>query len=109
MIDFEKVIADDSEFLLSTVDNPYNPFSHWDEWLAFDTEKGYSTCGLLARLSENVFNDNMSDEWNDMRLREAIDNFIEIDPLRLYCKVDRNGKKTPSINVMAVTEPTQED
>lgn len=104
MVDFEEVIADDGVYVLSTVDNPYNPFTHWDEWLAFDTEKGYSTCGLLARLSENVVNDDMSDEWNDLRLKEAIDNFISIDPLHLYCKVYQDGHKTPSINVMAIDE-----
>ena len=36
--------------MLSTVDNPYDPRTSWDEWFAYDTTHGYHTCGLVARL-----------------------------------------------------------
>ena len=36
--------------LLTTEDNPYNPFTEWDAWYNFDITKGYDTCGLLARV-----------------------------------------------------------
>ena len=38
------------DLMVTTVDNPYNPFTEFYEWLSFDIEKGYNTCGLLARL-----------------------------------------------------------
>lgn len=37
-------------FMLTTVDNPYNPFREWDRWLMEDLRLGHDTCGLLARL-----------------------------------------------------------
>lgn len=33
--------------MLTTTDNPYNPVTQFDEWYAFDVQKGYNTCGLL--------------------------------------------------------------
>ena len=36
--------------ILSTVDNPYDPRTDWDEWFNYDTTHGYNTCGLVARL-----------------------------------------------------------
>ena len=44
-------MADKSpRFLLSTTDNPYSPFSQWEQWYMHDLRKGYDTCGLIARL-----------------------------------------------------------
>ena len=94
-VDYDKIIADESEYLLTTKDNPYNPFTHWDEWFAFDLQKGYATCGLVARLTEDETDKDMPDEWNDIRVKAAIDRFIGIDPLHLYCKIYRDGHKEP--------------
>lgn len=40
---------DEEQILLTTVDNPYSPFTHWDEWKQFDEAAGYFTNNLLAR------------------------------------------------------------
>lgn len=40
-------------FMLTTVDNPFNPFTDWDDWFAYDESKGYRTCSLVANLSRN--------------------------------------------------------
>jgi len=39
--------------MLTTTDNPWNPFDHWDEWYAWDSRFGYNTPGLLARFTHN--------------------------------------------------------
>ena len=38
------------QVMLTTKDNPYDPFTQWDDWYAFDEEQGYCTSGYLARI-----------------------------------------------------------
>ena len=38
------------EVAITTIDNPYDPFTQFDEWFAFDESKGYHTCAYLARI-----------------------------------------------------------
>lgn len=37
--------------MLTTMDNPYNPFKDWDNWYSFDQSHGYRTCELLDRFT----------------------------------------------------------
>ena len=39
------------ERMLTTIDNPFNPFEDFDSWKAFDEQQGYYTCELLARVT----------------------------------------------------------
>ena len=39
-----------NEVMLTTIDNPYNPFEQFDLWLLCDKDKGYNTCEYLARI-----------------------------------------------------------
>lgn len=34
------------DVLLTTIDNPYDPYTQWEEWYAYDREMGYCTCEL---------------------------------------------------------------
>ena len=56
--------------LLTTVDNPYNPFTHWVEWYAFDTSMGYHTCGLLDRVTEPT--EGLGSEYEVQAIRKAV-------------------------------------
>ena len=38
-------------FMITTIDNPFNPFTQYDEWLAFDEQMGYYTNNYLARIA----------------------------------------------------------
>ena len=38
--------------MLTTIDNPFNPFDQFDEWFAYDVSKGYHTCSYLARIAK---------------------------------------------------------
>ena len=33
-----------NDWMLTTSDNPYNPFTQFDEWQMFDSLQGYNTC-----------------------------------------------------------------
>ena len=38
------------ESMLTTVDNPFDPFTQFKPWFSFDIASGYHTLGLLARI-----------------------------------------------------------
>lgn len=72
--------------MLTTVDNPFNPISQFDEWFLFDVEKGYNSCGLLARIA-HTSEQQFTEEENNEEIERAIDEIIEFDPLNIYKKV----------------------
>ena len=63
--------------MLSTTDNPYNPYVNWDEWYQFDEDKGYHSCSYLARLVKTV--DNLSDRDYELMVDNAIDEIVKYD------------------------------
>lgn len=71
--------------MLTTIDNPFDPFEEWDDWYAFDEEKGYCTSGLVARITKT--SNELSDEDQNDAVNEAIDEIIELHPDGFYKKV----------------------
>ena len=76
------------ESMLTTVDNPYDPFTKFDEWLLFDNAKNYNTCSLLARIA-NVSDELSEADYND-EIERAINEIIKYDPIGIYIKVYKN-------------------
>lgn len=76
--------------MLTTIDNPYNPFTQWDEWYAFDEQKGYCTCEYLARVART--GTNLSDEDQDRANELAIDAIIRANGLGFYKKVTEDDE-----------------
>ena len=74
------------ECMLSTVDNPYNPFEDYDSWFRFDMDKGYGSCSYLARIART--SDQLTDEENNKEIERAIDEIIFHNPT-LYIKVTK--------------------
>lgn len=74
---------DDS--MLTTVDNPYNPFTHWDEWYNYDYIKGYHTPSYLARVVRT--SESLSDVDQDLAEEMAIDEIIAEDVENFYKKI----------------------
>lgn len=70
---------------LTTIDNPYNPFTEFSDWYRFDTMKGYNTSEYLARIA--VTSDGVGDVLNDMAIEEAIDEIVKLNALGIYKKV----------------------
>lgn len=70
---------------LTTTDNPYDPFVQFDDWYAFDEQKNYCSCSLLARIA-NTSSDLDPDETLQI-IEQAIDRIVELNPLGIYKKV----------------------
>ena len=73
--------------MLTTIDNPYNPFDEFDKWFLYDVEKGYNSCGYLARIART--SEQFSDLENDEEIERAIDEIIQYDFRNIYVKVKK--------------------
>ena len=71
-----KTLPDD-ETLLTTIDNPYNPFLNWDSWYAFDTEKGYHTCAYLARVCQS--SSELPEEDQNLAISQAMQEIVDLN------------------------------
>jgi len=71
--------------MITTIDNPFNPFKQFDDWLNHDTLAGNNTCGKLARIAQT--SNALSDDLNDEEIERAIDTLVETCPgffVKLY-------------------------
>lgn len=73
------------QVMLTTTDNPYNPFEEFDEWVSFDEQQGYYTLGYLARIVKS--SPTLPDEMVSYHIREAIDEIVKLNLLGIYKKV----------------------
>ena len=73
--------------MLSTIDNPFNPFDDFDSWFHYDIEKGYNSCSYLSRIARTC--DEFSDRENEMEIERAIDEIIKYDFMDVYVKVSK--------------------
>ena len=71
--------------MLTTFDNPYDPFEQFTSWFLFDVEKGYNTCSYLGRIART--SDQLSEEENELEIERAIDEIIKYDFRNIYKKV----------------------
>lgn len=74
--------------MLTTVDNPFNPFTQYDEWLVYDMRMGHNTNALLARIT--VTSDELSDADQDSAIEQAMDEIVRENVSGLHRKVQRN-------------------
>ena len=80
--------------MLTTIDNPFDPFEQFHSWFLFDVEKGYNTCAYLGRIART--SEQMSDEENDIEVERAIDEIIKYDFLNIYKKAQKQGNSRKS-------------
>ena len=78
-----------SDVLLTTIDNPFNPFTDWDEWFAFDEAAGYHTPALLARVV--VSSDELSEVDQEIAFIEGIDEIVRENVSGVHRKVTRES------------------
>lgn len=73
--------------MLTTFDNPYDPFEQFASWFLFDVEKGYDSCAYLGRIART--SEQLSDDENDLEIERAIDEIIKYDFRNIYKKVSK--------------------
>lgn len=81
--------------MLTTVDNPYDPFDQFDSWYQFDMDKGYSSCSYLARIART--SDQLTDQENNEEIEHAINEIIKYDFQNIYRKVVRETDERPDL------------
>lgn len=74
-----------TEFMLTTVDNPYNPFTEFDQWYAYDVQVGHHTLALQARVTRT--SDELSDLDQSLAIDYGMETVLEEDHTGNYRKV----------------------
>lgn len=77
------------ECMLTTIDNPYNPFDDFTLWFLFDVEKGYNSCAYLDRIAN--IDDDMTDIEVGFEIERAIDEIIKYDFMNIRKKVRKSA------------------
>ena len=63
--------------MLTTEDNPYDPFTEFDEWYLWDTTQGYHTLPYLARVC--AWSEELSEVDQESVYMEALDEILELN------------------------------
>lgn len=77
--------------MLTTFDNPYDPFDEFDSWYNYDMDKNYCSCSYLDRIART--SDQLTEEENDAEIERAIDEIIKFDFMNIYKKVKRETQE----------------
>ena len=76
--------------MLTTTDNPFNPFTHWNDWKSYDEDHGYYSSQYLARIAKTSYD--LSDSDNVRAVNQAIDEILELNILGIYKKIYEDEK-----------------
>jgi len=80
-------MADTIEYMLTTVDNPFDPFTRFDEWLAYDTRMGYHSSAFLDRIA--IVSSDLSEADQSLAIQNAIDEIVEENVSGMWIKVSK--------------------
>ena len=85
--------------MLTTTDNPYDPFDQYDLWYATDEQLGYNTPSYLARVA--IVSEDLGDALYHHEIEMAIDEIIEENITGTYKKLVREIEfpMTPEVSV----------
>lgn len=80
--------------MLTTTDNPFDPFEQFDSWYQFDLDRSRQNgtndcCSYLDRIART--SDQLSEEENDKEIERAIDEIIKYDFTNTYKKMKKEN------------------
>ena len=71
--------------MLTTVDNPFNPVTDFNQWNAWDMAAGYHTLSLLARIA--ITSSDLPDADQDLAYEQAVDEIVRENASGMHRKV----------------------
>lgn len=77
-----------TEYMLTTVDNPFNPFTQFDEWYTYDVKSGYGTLAFLDRIAQ--LSSDLSEPDQEVALQNAIEEIVQENVSGMWRKVSRD-------------------
>lgn len=72
------------QYMLTTFDNPYNPFVDFSSWYMFDCEQGHNTSSRLARIVN--IDSEMTQREIDMERDRAMNLLVKYDMEDIFFK-----------------------
>lgn len=86
-------LTENSNVMLTTYDNPINPFTEFKSWWKLDLILGHDCCGLLARTAN--LSDISSDEKKEKEILEAMQEIVKENPTiyKIVSEEDYNVEK----------------
>lgn len=73
--------------MLSTKDNPFNPFKDFNNWYNFDVMNGYNSCQMVDRFSLDT--DDLAEIDQIMLTNDAIKEIIRNDMTKMYIAIPK--------------------
>jgi hypothetical protein len=74
--------------MITTKDNPYDPFEDFYHWYMYDELKGYHSSAFLGRIAKT--SNSFTDIEYQEAIEEAIDEIIKYDFQNIYLKVTKD-------------------
>ena len=72
--------------MLTTIDNPFNPWTHFNEWNTWDQQAGYYTLAFQARVART--SPALSDADQDLAIELAIEEIIRENVSGMHKRVE---------------------
>ena len=95
----------EKEFMLTTIDNPFNPFTDFVSWRLLDIEQ-CNKLGILpcCEYMDRLVNirDNMTQKEINAETERVIDGIIAYNPLGIYKKVTREVEIEEPLDIPTV-------
>jgi hypothetical protein len=76
------------EYMLTTVDNPFSPFTQFREWMAYDEQLGYNTPAFLDRIVKDSHDLSPADQA--IAIQDAIEEIVTENVSGMWKKVKRS-------------------
>lgn len=76
--------------MLSTSDNPWNPWTEFMQWNAYDMQAGHHTLAYLSRIT--VSSMELSEADQDLAVEQAIDEIMRLNISGMYIKIPEPAK-----------------